>query len=125
MPDQEWGRRGSWGRGRWGEGERPRWWPVGEPWPPQGPEGWRHLRRRYIGLAVLFAILMLALLAGLAALLVWAFATLFGTGGGTIVAGLVVLLALLLVGRAIVRGVRGSAEPIADLMAAASRVAGV
>jgi signal transduction histidine kinase len=71
---------------------------------------------------VLFAILMLSILAGLAALLVWAFATLFGTGGGTIVAGLVVLLALLLVARGVVRGVRGSAEPIADLMAAASRV---
>ena len=122
MPDQEWGRRGSWGRGRWGEGERPRWWPEGEPWPPEGPEGWRHLRRRFIGRAVLFAVLMLILLAGVAALLVWAFATLFGTGGGTIVAGLVVLLALLVVGRGIVRGVRGSAEPIADLMTAASRV---
>jgi two-component system sensor histidine kinase BaeS len=71
---------------------------------------------------MLFAIFMLTILAGLAALLIWALATLFGTGGGTIVAGLVVLLALLLVGRGIVRGVRGSAEPIADLMAAASRV---
>ena len=123
MPDQEWGRhRGQWGRGRWGEGERPRWWPDGEPWPPEGPEGWGHLRRRFIGRAVLFAIVALTILTALAALLVWALATLFGTGGGTVVAALVVLLVLLLLGRAIVRGVRGSAEPIADLMAATSRV---
>ena len=64
----------------------------------------------------------LTILAGLAALLVWALATLFGTGSGTVLAAVVVLLALLLVGRAVVRGVRRSAEPIADLMAAASRV---
>jgi signal transduction histidine kinase len=122
MPEPGWGHRREWRRGRWGEGERPPWWPDGEPWPPQGAEGWRRLRRRFIGRAVLFAIVALTILAGLGALLVWALATLFGTGGGTIVAALVVLLALLLVGRAVVRGVRGSAEPIADLMAAASRV---
>jgi two-component system, OmpR family, sensor histidine kinase BaeS len=123
MPERDWGpRRGHWGRGRWGDGERPPWWPDGEQWPPEGPEGWRHLRRRFIGRAVLFAILTLTILAGLAALLVWALATLLGSGGGTVVAALVVLVALLLVGRAVVRGVRGSAEPIADLMTAASRV---
>ena len=122
MPEPGWGHRGRWRRGGWGDGERPPWWPEGEPWPPQGPEGWRLLRRRFIGRAVLFAILALTILAGLAALLVWALATLFGTGGGTVLAALVVLLALLLVGRAVVRGIRGSAEPIADLMAAASRV---
>jgi signal transduction histidine kinase len=123
MPEQEWRRhRGQWGRGRWGEGERPPWWPEGEPWPPQGPEGWGRLRRRFIGRAVLFAVVALTILTALAALLVWALATLFGTGGGTVMAGLVVLLVLLLVARAVVRGVRGSAEPIADLMAATSRV---
>jgi signal transduction histidine kinase len=71
---------------------------------------------------VLFAVVVLTLLAALAALLVWAIGTLLGSGAGTVIAALVVLLVLLLVGRAIVRGVRGSAEPIADLMAAASRV---
>src|SRR5262245_35129481 len=118
MPEPEWTRRGMYRHGRWGEGDRPRWWPEGEPWPPQGPEGWRHLRRRFIGRAVVFAIVALTVLAGLAALLVWALATLFGTGMGTVVAALVVLLALLLVGRAVVRGAGGSAEPIADPMAA-------
>ena len=123
MPEPEWRRhRGQWGRGRWGDGARPPWWPEGEPWPPQGPEGWRHLRRRFIGRAVLFAIVTLTILTGLAALLVWAIGTLLGSGAGTVIAALLVLLVLLLVGRAIVRGVRGSAEPIADLMAAASRV---
>jgi signal transduction histidine kinase len=71
---------------------------------------------------VLFAVVVLTLLAALAALVVWAIGTLLGSGAGTVIAALVVLLVLLLVGRAIVRGVRGSAEPIADLMAAASRV---
>jgi signal transduction histidine kinase len=71
---------------------------------------------------VLFAVVVLTLLAALAALLVWAIGTLLGSGAGTVIAALLVLLVLLLVGRAIVRGVRGSAEPIADLMAAASRV---
>jgi signal transduction histidine kinase len=122
MPEPEWGHRGQWRRGRWGEGERPPWWPDGEAWPPRGPEGWRRLRRRFIGRAILFAVVALTILAGMAALLVWALATLFGTGSGTVVAAVVVLLGLLLVGRAVVRGVRGSAEPIADLMAAASRV---
>ncbi|HET9540004.1 MAG TPA: HAMP domain-containing sensor histidine kinase [Candidatus Limnocylindria bacterium] len=122
MPEPEWGHQGRWRRGHWGEGERPPWWPEGEAWPPQGQEGWRRLRRRFIGRAVIFAVVALTILAGLAALLVWALATLFGTGSGTVVAAVVVLLALLLVGRAVVRGVRGSAEPIADLMAAASRV---
>jgi two-component system sensor histidine kinase BaeS len=45
-----------------------------------------------------------------------------GTGTSSVIGAMVVLLALLLVARSLVRGVRGSALPIADMMEAAGRV---
>jgi two-component system, OmpR family, sensor histidine kinase BaeS len=101
---------------------RPPWWPEGESWPPQDAEGWRHVRRRFIGRAIAFALVALTILAGLAILVVSALAALFGTGASTVIGAMIVLLAMLVIGRSVVRGVRGSAAPIADLMAAASRV---
>jgi two-component system, OmpR family, sensor histidine kinase BaeS len=69
-----------------------------------------------------FAIVALTILGLLGALVVWAFSQVLQTSAATIIAGVIVVLVVLGLGRAIVRGVRRSALPIADLMAAASRV---
>ena len=118
---RRWGRHERWTRARW-DGERPPWWPDGEPWPPQGPEAWRQVRRRFMGRMARFALLALTILVLLAALVVWAVSQLLGTSVATTVAGVIVLILLLVVARGLVRGLRGSAAPLADMMAAASRV---
>ncbi|HET6744880.1 MAG TPA: HAMP domain-containing sensor histidine kinase [Candidatus Limnocylindria bacterium] len=122
MSDERWDRQSWRGRRGWGEGERPPWWPEGEAWPPQDREGWRHMRRRFMGRVLGFALVALTVLALLATLLVWAIGTLLGTGAPTVIAGIVVFLAVVFVARSLVRGLRGSALPIGDMMDAAGRV---
>ncbi|HET6820377.1 MAG TPA: HAMP domain-containing sensor histidine kinase [Candidatus Limnocylindria bacterium] len=114
------GRRG-WSGRHW-DGNAPPWWPEGEAWPPQDREAWRELRRRFIGRMVGFALLALTILALLGALVVWAFSQVLNTSVATTIAGVVVFVVLVVVTRATLRGLRGSAAPIGDLMAAASRV---
>jgi two-component system sensor histidine kinase BaeS len=80
------------------------------------------MRRRFMGGVALFAIVALTMLALLASLIVWAIGTVFGTGASSVIGAMVVLLAVLLVARSLVRGLRGSALPIADMMEAAGRV---
>jgi two-component system sensor histidine kinase BaeS len=80
------------------------------------------MRRRFMGRVALFAIVALTTLALLASLIVWAIGTVFGTGASSVIGAMVVLLAVLLVARSLVRGLRGSALPIADMMEAAGRV---
>jgi signal transduction histidine kinase len=69
-----------------------------------------------------FALAALIVLGLIAGLVIWAVSRLLGTSVGSTVAGVVVLLLLLVAVRALVRGLSGSAAPIADMMAAASRV---
>ena len=125
MPEER-GRRGHWPGERWSRdrwrGERPPWWPEGESWPPQGPEGWRQIRRRYQRRMGCFALMALTILASLGALVVWAFSQVLQTSAATVIAGVIVLLVLLGVMRMLARTFQGTAGPIADLMAAASRV---
>ena len=80
------------------------------------------MRRRFMGRVLAFALVALTVLVLLAALLVWAVSTLLGSGAPTVIAGLVVTLAVALVARSLVRGLRGSALPIGDMMDAAARV---
>src|SRR5687768_18618551 len=122
MPDHDWGRHSWRGRGGWGDGQRPRWWPEGEPWPPQGPEGWRHVRRRFMGRVAAFAIVALTVLALLATLLVCAIGSVLGSSTSSVIGGIVVLLLVVPVARSLVLGLRGSAVPIADLQEAARPV---
>jgi two-component system sensor histidine kinase BaeS len=75
-----------------------------------------------MGRVALFAIVALTMLALLAALVVWAIGTVFGSGASSVIGAMVVLLAVLLVARSMLRGLRGSALPIADMMEAAGRV---
>jgi two-component system sensor histidine kinase BaeS len=75
-----------------------------------------------MGRVALLAVVALTMLALLATLLVWAIGTVLGTGTSSVIGGMVVLLAVLLVARSLVRALRGSALPIADMMEAAGRV---
>ena len=65
-------------------------------------------------------VLFVLLLLGAAA--VWLVAGLLGTQPSTLLAGALVVLVVVLVGRSIVRGIRRSALPAADLIEAAARV---
>jgi two-component system sensor histidine kinase BaeS len=69
-----------------------------------------------------FALVAFTILALLGGLVVWAFSRVLQTSAATTLAGVVVLVVLVVIMRATVRGLRGSAAPIGDLMAAASRV---
>jgi two-component system sensor histidine kinase BaeS len=80
------------------------------------------MRRRFMGRVAMFAVVALTMLALLAALIVWAISSVLGTGASSVIGAMVVLLVGLLVARSLVRGVRGSALPIADMMEAAGRV---
>jgi two-component system sensor histidine kinase BaeS len=114
------GRRGWTGR-HW-DGSAPPWWPQGEPWPPQNREAWRELRRRFMGRMLGLALVALSVVALLGGLVVWAFSQVLHTSGATVVAAVVVLVVLTVFARGLVRGLRGSAGPIGDMMVAASRV---
>jgi two-component system sensor histidine kinase BaeS len=124
MPDERWGgrRRGGWGGGGpWGRG-RPRWWPEGEPWPPQDGAGWRRMRGRFLWRVGAFLVVFLLFISLMAALVIWLVGSLLGTPAPAIAFALLVLLVLALSARGVVRGVRGSAGAAADLIEAAGRV---
>ena len=114
------GRRG-WSGRHW-DGGAPPWWPQGEPWPPQDREAWRALRRRFMGRMLGLALVVLAIVALLGGLVVWAFSEVLHTSAATVVAAVFVLVVLMLFARALLRGLRGSAGALGDLMVAASRV---
>lgn len=123
--DAEWSARPEppWRTRRWSrDGRRPPWWPQNEPFPPQDHAGWRRLRRRFLVRAGLFAILVLGFLFGLAALLVWALTIVLGEGVLVALLGLLVVLAFLMVAGRVIRGVRGSAGAVGDLIEAAGRI---
>jgi two-component system sensor histidine kinase BaeS len=111
MRDHE-GRRGPW------RGRHPPWWPDDEPWPPQGPGAWGHVRRRFV---FRFAFLFVLFLLVVVVVNVLAFHGLTGPRGRFVPFGFVVLLVL--GGAALLRGVRGFAGPVGDVMEAADRVA--
>jgi len=124
MPDERWGgrRRGGWGGGGpWGRG-RPRWWPEGEPWPPQDGAGWRRMRGRFLWRVGAFLVVFLLFISLMAALVIWLVGSLLGTPAPAIAFAFLVLLVLALSARGVVRGVRGSAGAAADLIEAAGRV---
>ena len=103
----------------WGGGTPP-WWPEGEPWPPRGPEAWRDIRRRFVGRAALFFVIVVATIATLAALV-----GRFAWGDGPHRArffpfGILVLIVVVIV---VASAGRRFAEPLADVMQAADRVA--
>jgi two-component system sensor histidine kinase BaeS len=75
-----------------------------------------------MGRVATFAIVALTILFLLAALLVWAVSSVFGSGAPSLIGAVVIVLAVALIARSLVRGLRGSALPIGDMMDAAARV---
>ena len=110
------------GPGGWGSGRRPPWWPEGEDWPPSGPEGWRTLRRRFIRRAALFGFLLLLLLVALVSLAAWLIGILTGGRGFSVLPLVALLIVGGLIARWVVRGIRGTAAPVGELIEASSRV---
>jgi two-component system sensor histidine kinase BaeS len=110
------------GRGWRREGGRPPWWPENETFPPQDRAGWRRLRRRFLVRAAVFAVVVLSLLFGLSALLVWGLAVLLGQQLLVGLLGLLVALLFVFAAGRILRGVRGSAGAIGDLIEGAGRI---
>jgi two-component system sensor histidine kinase BaeS len=96
----------------WGEG-RPPWWPADEPFPP---DDWHRVRRRFFRRALVAVLVILAVLVAIGV----AAASLGARHPGAAavaVAAFVVVLVLVL------RAFRRTTAPIAEVMAAADRVA--
>ncbi len=110
----------------WASGERPPWWPEGQSWPPRGR--WKPPTAffvRFLVLAIVFFVVVELVIVGA----LWLIARAFGLVGGPVdavgsIAAAFVLLILVAVAISnAVRGFRGTTSPLADLMAAADRVA--
>jgi two-component system sensor histidine kinase BaeS len=107
-----------------GRGFRPPWWPEDEPFPPARPGGWtgkrRHfVRRIVVAVAVFFILMVLA-----SAFVVHALSNASGPGTRRGLAPIVVVVVLVLAIVAVGRSVRRMARPVGDVMDAAERVAG-
>ena len=108
---------------RWGpRGEhRPGWWPEDEAWPPSGPEASRRMRVHFMRRMGCFFLFMVVVLISVVALLAWLIGSVIGAAAGvapTILLGLLALLVLAMIGRAI----RRAAAPVGDLIEASGRV---
>jgi signal transduction histidine kinase len=114
MPDDRWRTRR----------HRPPWWPEGESWPPadgMGPEGWRHMRGRFMRRMGCFFLVMIIVFASVVTLLAWLIGSALGAGQPPAIAiliGLFVLFVLASLGRRLSR----AAAPVGDLIEASGRV---
>src|SRR5262249_42103305 len=111
----------TWGQGPW-RGERPPWWPEGEPFPPSG---WRPSRTRFMRRFVLFAAIAFVAFAAFLAFIVSILLQAFTIVSGNAPPGIVVVIAGIFVFFALTGGMRGAqryARPIANLIEAAERV---
>jgi signal transduction histidine kinase len=114
MPDERWRNRR----------HQPPWWPEGESWPPangMGPEGWRRMRGRFMRRMGCFFLVMIIVLASVVTLLAWLIGSAVGAAQPpalAILIGLLVLVVLGMVGRA----VRRAAAPVGDLIEASGRI---
>jgi signal transduction histidine kinase len=129
MPDRsKWGGGPPWMReGAGSTGRRPPWWPEDEPFPPSDPATWRRYRpahfARRIGLVFVAFFLLLFLTSALAVAVV---SGVFGLqkGHGLLPVAVVLGLLLLIGIVALARWLRRLAAPVAEVMAAADKVAG-
>jgi signal transduction histidine kinase len=114
MPDERWRNRR----------HQPPWWPQGESWPPangMGPEGWRHVRGRFMRRIGCFFLVMIIVFASVVTLLAWLIGSALGAGQPPAIAiliGLFVLFVLAMLGRRLSR----AAAPVGDLIEASGRV---
>ena len=117
-------RRHDWRGGPWRRG-RPPWWPANEAWPPEGPEGWRRMRRRMMWRFGIFAVVVLGILVLVVSLLVDLFISLVlgnPLRAANTLAAVVATAIILVVAVGLRRVVRGTAVPVGDLVEAAGRV---
>ena len=114
------------GHGRWREGPPP-WWPQDRRWPPPSGEDWRRHSRRMIRRAGCVAGLLVLVLGGAGAALIWLLLSAIGAVGAAPVARVISGIALLLGVVAIVVAavaLRRLAAPAARLVDAARRSEG-
>jgi len=113
-----WMREGSmWSR----SGQRPRWWPENEPYPPAD---WRPLRVRFMRRMAAFALVAFLLFAFVVAAFVTLLISTVGavTGGGGVGAFVLAAFLVLVVSFNVARGIRRLIAPLGDLIDAAERV---
>jgi two-component system, OmpR family, sensor histidine kinase BaeS len=101
---------------------RPRWWPENEAWPPEGPEGWRRMRRRFMWRAGLFFLLVLVVVALVISFLVDLITSFLGGRQPFLVSALLLVIILVVAASGLRRLVRGTAVPVGDLVEAAGRL---
>jgi signal transduction histidine kinase len=112
----------------------PPWWPVGEPWPPQGPpnlRNWPGTRRRFLWrFGCMFGLLFFLVVAGGVAVIWMAFNLLSGISlpGGilAVIRALGILVVLMMFSGSVFAflTLRAAAAPIGSMLEAAERVAG-
>jgi len=102
-------------------GQRPRWWPENEPYPPAD---WRPLRVRFMRRMAAFALVAFLLFAFVVAAFVTLLISTVGavTGGGGVGAFVLAAFLVLVVSFNVARGIRRLIAPLGDLIDAAERV---
>jgi two-component system sensor histidine kinase BaeS len=115
------GGRHGWGGGPWRRG-RPPWWPVTEPWPPEGPEGWRRMRRRLMWRVGIFGVLFLVAVAVVISFLVDLISSRMGGHPSFGLYWVLVILIVIAAASGLRRLLRGTAVPVGDLVEAAGRL---
>lgn len=127
----------AWRRRHWGDSSPPwhqygppPWWPTGEAWPPRGARAWRRMRKHFFRRVAFLLLILLLLSAGVFTLAVLGGASLLGLVSVTPRAAGVVYVAVALTFIGIAGGItaafgalRRTAEPVGDVMEAATRVA--
>src|SRR5687768_16851698 len=113
--------RGGWGHHRHGPGFRPPWWPDNEPFPPEGREAWRGMKRGFARRAVLFVVMLFGCVVLVSSFVHIVLSGAFGVDppeGIAAPAVILGLLILLVVMALVIRAVRRMARPIGDVMEA-------
>ncbi len=115
------------GAGGWapGGGLRPAWWPDDRPWPPRSGEDWRRHGRRMARRIGCLAGLLILVLGGAGAALIWLLLSVIGTVGSAPFARVISGAGLLLGALALIAAwiaVRRLAAPATRLVDAARRI---
>src|SRR5918996_2631491 len=102
--------------------ERPRWWRETERWPPDRPEAWRAVRRRFMRRAAGFAIGVVTLLALLIVGLAAVIGAVIGEAVLSSVLPVIGLVIAVLVAIRLVRGIGRAAVPLSEIIEASARI---
>lgn len=106
-------------------GNRPPWWPEGEPFPPPGGPPWGRMGRRFIWRLAIGLVVIVALAVAAGTLAAWLVGTAVGTNQAPHGIRMLAILVLVLAVVGVVGAVRGFgrvAQPVGDLVEAARRI---